>query len=490
MPINNGGGSSGITIEVDPNSVPLSGGSMTGTLYVPEIRNLLNENLVIDAYNDDAAGTHNLFKFNPYGGGFELPANSAGIKIDPVGGQYIAKGSFDSGRGGYNGISIVCANHYELNWQSGYLKNVYGNAVAPINVEESNLVLLQNRDGIEEGEIPPYIRTLTISGYGLSQVGNNEVGDFNFSLNHNCVGGVVNSDNNWGLNTDGVSGRSNGGYDGFNLNNVEVRGFNDYGQSFSFGCGGLSAVNNEGEPADNTFALNSSKVSGHIDSYETTIDDEPVTIPAKDWEFGVDGAKFVDGTVQTTAGLPLTGGTVTNPTDSTCTTLIDGGYVVLSVPAFDEVTSIELDPLTGINYNEYTNNNSVNITQHSISVTGGNAANNPITIGWIDGYDNGDFGIKFPDNTVQTTAGEKGDRYKATSSSSHTVDSGNGKSFNTHTNLAYTPYCKIVIVATGTSNRMYCTVVSYNEATGILVVDADTHTGSGTHTDWVINIGG
>jgi hypothetical protein len=71
----------GITVELDPNAVQLAGGSMTGTLYVPEIRNLLNENLVLDAYNDTGAGTHNLFKFNPFGGGLELPTNSSGIKF-------------------------------------------------------------------------------------------------------------------------------------------------------------------------------------------------------------------------------------------------------------------------------------------------------------------------------------------------------------------------------------------------------------------------
>ena len=84
MPINNGGGAGGIIIELDPTAVPLVGGepnAMTGTLYVPAIRNILNENLVIDAYNDEATGTHYLFKFNPWSGGLELPANSAGIKF-------------------------------------------------------------------------------------------------------------------------------------------------------------------------------------------------------------------------------------------------------------------------------------------------------------------------------------------------------------------------------------------------------------------------
>ena len=59
--------------------LPLAGGTMSGTLYAPTIANILNTNLVVDAYNDTGAGTHNYFNFNPYGGGFELPTSSTGI---------------------------------------------------------------------------------------------------------------------------------------------------------------------------------------------------------------------------------------------------------------------------------------------------------------------------------------------------------------------------------------------------------------------------
>jgi hypothetical protein len=37
---------------------------------------------------------------------------------------------------------------------------------------------------------------------------------------------------------------------------------------------------------------------------------------------------------------------------------------------------------------------------------------------------------------------------------------------------------------------MHCTVVSYNATTGVLVVDANTHTGSGTYSSWTVNVGG
>jgi len=89
---------------------------------------------------------------NPGGGGITVETDplallrtggimSGAIRFDEVGIQNISKGSFDSGRGGYNGVSLNCAVGYELNWQAGYLKaiNEYG-TVQPINIE-SNLII-------------------------------------------------------------------------------------------------------------------------------------------------------------------------------------------------------------------------------------------------------------------------------------------------------------------------------------------------------------
>ena len=63
---------------------------------------------------------------------------SGAIRFDSVGTQNISKGSFDSGRGGYNGISLVCAVDYELNWQAGYLKALNsGGFTVPVNFDSS-----------------------------------------------------------------------------------------------------------------------------------------------------------------------------------------------------------------------------------------------------------------------------------------------------------------------------------------------------------------
>jgi len=59
----------------------LASPTFTGDVNISRIKNPLNSNFVIDAYNDTGAGTHNYFNFNPYGGGLELPINSSGIKF-------------------------------------------------------------------------------------------------------------------------------------------------------------------------------------------------------------------------------------------------------------------------------------------------------------------------------------------------------------------------------------------------------------------------
>jgi len=96
-------------------------------------------------------------------------------------------------------------------------------------------------------------------------------------------------------------------------------------------------------------------------------------------------------------------------------------------------------------------------------------------------------GVKFSDASIQVT---KGDRYKATSTTSMAIDGANSKVFQTQPNLAYTKFQNCTIYPTaGTTQVMYCQVNSYNATTGALDVDSVTHTGSGTFADWVINVG-
>ena len=93
-------------------------------------------------------------------------------------------------------------------------------------------------------------------------------------------------------------------------------------------------------------------------------------------------------------------------------------------------------------------------------------------------------------NGVGTLAllSQVGDRYLTSSTSYNTVGNG-AKTFTVGTGLAYTPTQDVTIVFNA-SNHMHASVTSYNSATGSLVVDVNSHTGSGTYAVWTVNVGG
>ena len=81
-----------------------------------------------------------------------------------------------------------------------------------------------------------------------------------------------------------------------------------------------------------------------------------------------------------------------------------------------------------------------------------------------------------------------GDRYLTTSTTSNTL-SNTTKTFTIGTGLSYTPTQNITI-SYDASNHMHGEVLTYNSGTGVLTVDVNNHTGSGTYTAWVVNVGG
>jgi hypothetical protein len=73
------GGVGGITVENDPTALKLTGGTLSGTLFVPTVGNLLNTNLSVVAYNDVGAGTTYSHTFTPLDGKFNLATNGGGL---------------------------------------------------------------------------------------------------------------------------------------------------------------------------------------------------------------------------------------------------------------------------------------------------------------------------------------------------------------------------------------------------------------------------
>jgi hypothetical protein len=81
-----------------------------------------------------------------------------------------------------------------------------------------------------------------------------------------------------------------------------------------------------------------------------------------------------------------------------------------------------------------------------------------------------------------------GDRYLTTSTTSLTIGNGT-KSLTVGTGLSYTP-TQNVTISFDASKHMHGEVLTYNTGTGAMTVDVNHHTGSGTYSAWVVNVGG
>ena len=124
---------------------PVTWGSISGSiLSQPDLVTALNNEY--DASNPSgfigdapADGTQYARQDNSWvtasgGGGGGLPLSGGtmtGNITFGTGSQYIGAGTFDTGRGGSNGLSLVCAVGYEFNWQAGWLITTEQNSATP-----------------------------------------------------------------------------------------------------------------------------------------------------------------------------------------------------------------------------------------------------------------------------------------------------------------------------------------------------------------------
>jgi hypothetical protein len=89
---------------------------------------------------------------------------------------------------------------------------------------------------------------------------------------------------------------------------------------------------------------------------------------------------------------------------------------------------------------------------------------------------------------ISGSSGVSGDKYKTTSSSSHTL--GSSGTIVVQTGLSYSVAQSIIIAYDG-SNFQESEVISYNSSNGSLVFGAPTRTvGSGAYTSWSVNLDG
>jgi hypothetical protein len=85
-------------------------------------------------------------------------------------------------------------------------------------------------------------------------------------------------------------------------------------------------------------------------------------------------------------------------------------------------------------------------------------------------------------------AGADGDRYQTTSSTTLTINNAT-KTLTVEASLDYS-VTQSVTIAYDITHHMHGEVVSYDDVTGVLVVDVTSHSGSGTFSAWVVNLSG
>ena len=459
LPLTGGSLSGSLEIATDDGVTQLYGGSIgiNKDGYAIELfSNSSNSGITFgDASTQTTAGL-------PLTGGIM----SGAIRFDSVGTQNISKGSFDAGRGGYNGISLNCAVDYELNWQAGYLKALNsGGAVVPINLESNLLYSEYGEEGLQSkcelslgglNVFNDYGNTnLTLNPYGFNVSTNRGV-----SLNINVDTGITFPDsttqNTAGLPLHASTNQTITSYcagqgDTIFKNYVAIHNYLDIQKSPDPEIDGKLLLTHFGNEEEGILSRMS------LDSY---------------------GITFPDASTQTTAGLPLTGGTVSGDV------YINANLFVSVNPDFDTlwITNEFISFQAGL----------VTLNNNGISLTGGN------------GF------ITFADGSVQTTAFPPaggtssqyingtgaletfpplGDRYLTTSTSTLTIDNGNGKTMTVGTGLSYSTQQDIT-VSYDAGHHIHGTIVSYNPTTGVMVFDANSHTGSGTYSNWEVNVGG
>ena len=130
------------------------------------------------------------------------------------------------------------------------------------------------------------------------------------------------------------------------------------------------------------------------------------------------------------------------------------------------------------------------IPRGDVGATGATGATGAAGPGVAVGGSTGQFLSKASGASYDTTWSTitPGDRYLTTSTTSLTIGNGN-KTLTVGTGLSYTT-TQNVTIAYDASNHMHGEVLTYDSGTGVMTVDVNHHTGTGTYAAWTVNVGG
>jgi hypothetical protein len=259
---------------------------------------------------------------------------------------------------------------------------------------------------------------------------------------------------------------------------------------------------NGDDTAVGSFGLGTENIDGKVAYIEPT----QIRIYDNDHLIGTSlngtGITFNDETVQVTAYnpavlgnyLPLTGGTMTGTIFRQCwdtpfsvTEFWDGNpsnpesarYATAYIESIANGGTIRIAADGGTSIGLYASQTNESYIQFGDSTQQFTAF--PPSGGTTSQFIDGTGGLQ--------TYGPLGDRYLTSSTSTLTVDSGNGKTMTVGTGLSYSRQQDIT-VSYSNAIHMHGTVLTYDSATGVMTFDSNTHSGSGTYSNWQVNVGG
>ena len=130
------------------------------------------------------------------------------------------------------------------------------------------------------------------------------------------------------------------------------------------------------------------------------------------------------------------------------------------------------------------------IPRGDVGATGATGATGAVGPGVAVGGTTGQLLTKASGTNYDTTwtTVTPGDRYLTTSTTSLTINNAN-KTLTVGTGLSYTP-TQNVTIAYDASHHMHGEVLTYDSGTGVMTVDVNNHTGTGTYAAWTVNVGG
>lgn len=323
----------------------------TGFLYLMGVNNGV-ETQMIQFYREDASvgfsGTVSMMgnpihmnngagtgggSINMDGGTIQFPGLNGDYGVDGYGSS-VQTGSFDNGHGASGGVSQVCAVGFELNWQAGYFGASYNAGANPVAINMTSGFDMQGNNITDAGSVAFNAGGAYIGGDG--DLGLNFIDGLGGILNWDTdISGLNLNDNNvYGVNALYLNGNSSSGILFYDDTVQTTAGLPLLGGTFAAGAT-VAFADDTGQLdlAGSEILFNVGASVAGDNSGDVTFTGLVNLNLGGATLTGVDNLVFADATTQTTAGLPLTGGTLAGDVDFGSNTLTLNGSSITDWPS-------------------------------------------------------------------------------------------------------------------------------------------------------------